>query len=139
MKVKIVSSEVFQGTESLSELKKEFGPVADDIVRTLSNRMDKAESEFLKKCLKEIQKRTNLTVEFVRYLVQSAKTNHKEAINTIHSDAGIESEMGRFKRFLKLNNVKTKPVPYYFKRKTLLNGGINKQPARRMFHLFKLD
>jgi len=138
--IKVYSEEVFLTGET-RELKDNVEGLIDDVVSILNNRMDKNDRVFLKKCLKRLQTKFNLSIEFIEYCLLTEKLGDKDALKFLHSRYGkslIRKELAKFYRFLNTNGVKITKHSVsrlVFKR---WNNNLKKVPEHRLVHSFRV-
>jgi hypothetical protein len=119
---------------------KDFNNLVIVIVGLLKlNLRKKSQKEFLMDCLKELQNRFGLSVEYIRYLILSE--SYKNAIHLNYTSFGkneTKIEIERLKRLLKANNVKLTIQPVTYKRWTTMGCDYGRKRERRNLHFFKL-
>ena len=135
--IEVIDSEDFLNGNVLD---KTYGGLIEGISDVLNQRMSKDNRDFLMINLRELQKKTPLSVELIRYALLSGLEGHRKAINSLYTGYGkrlVKKEMTRFRKFLKINKIKTSRGTSYYHRKVNY-GDIRKVLIGRKLTVFSI-
>lgn len=117
----------------------EIGDSLDSFTIRHMNQSDKIKVYNL---LKKLQEYTELSWEYISYLILTSKRDHNKVINLMGSNylkKEIKPQINKIKKILKENNeLKIKNKNYYYKSLNVTKGSINYVNKKRIYHFFKI-